>query len=258
MTYLEEDRGVLAQLPIPKNRPPTIRPPKAQTALGLPYLKALEKPVQEPPLFKPQPIKPLSRRSSRLINGIFGLASVGVIGLALMLNSVVSKPASNTTAPNIRSVENVADQELFDYIGSPEFKAFQAQYAQDKLVADLAAAEQLKNEAFGLREEADAIASQTKLSAEQAATAMRLEASYDGVEQRYHRPEGFVISLNYPTIVEKMKTEFGYKVIATPTTERGTVRVYINLGSANEGFIPAEGEIGKVGYYPVGEGIKQF
>lgn len=87
---------------------------------------------------------------------------------------------------------------------------------------------------------------------------MRLEASYDGVEQRYHRPEGFVISLNYPTTVEKMKTEFGYKVIATPTTERGTVRVYVNLGGANEGFIPADGEIGKVGYYPVGEGVKRF
>lgn len=258
MTYLEQDRDVLAQLSIPKNRPPTIRPPKAQTALGLPYLKALNEPVQETPLFKPQPIKPLSRKASRLINGIFGLIGVGAIGLALMLNSAVSKPASHSIEPDIRSAEDVADKELFDYIGSPEFKAFQAQYAQEKLAADLATAEQLKNEAFGLKEEADAIASQTKLSAEQAAAAMRLEASYDGVEQRYHRPEGFVISLNYPTIVEKIKTEFGYKVIATPTTERGTVRVYINLGSANEGFIPADGEIGKVGYYPVGEGVKQF
>ena len=258
MTYLEQDRDVLVQLPTPKNRPPTIQPPKAQTALGLPYLKALADPIQENPLFKPQPIKPLSRRASRFINGIFGFVFVGAIGLALMLNSAVSRPASKTTEPDVRSAEDVADKELFDYIGSPEFKAFQAQYAQEKLAADLAAAEQLKNEAFGLKEEADEIASQTKLSAEQAATAMRLEASYDGVEQRYHRPEGFVISLNYPTIVEKIKTEFGYKVIATPTTERGTVRVYINLGSANEGFIPADGEIGKVGYYPVGEGVKQF
>ena len=258
MTYIEENRSVLAQLPIPKNRPSTMQPPKAQSALGLPYLKALNEPVQEQPPFTPQPVKPLSRRMSRLINGVAGLVGAGAIGLALLLNSAVSKPASNAIETNTRPAEDVADKELFDYIGSPEFRAFQAQYAQEKLAADLAAAEQLKNEAFGLKEEADAIASQTKLSAEQSATATRLEASYDGVEQRYHRPEGFVISLNYPTVVEKVKTEFGYKVIATPTTERGTVRVYINLGSANEGFIPASGEIGKVGYYPVGEGVKKF
>lgn len=263
MTYVDRNRYMLACSPasqsISQAQSPMPQFIKRQTALGLPYLKAWNKPVQKTqPLSKPQPVKPLSRRLSQLIDGIFGLVGVGAIGLALLLNHAVSEPVPNSIEPDTHPSEEAAAKELFEYVGSPEFRAFQAQYAQEKLAADLAAAERLKDEANGLREEADVIATQTKLNAEQTATAMRLEASYDGVEQRYHRPKGFVISLNYPTTVERIQTEFGYKVIATPTTERGTVRVYINLGSANEGFIPAEGEIGKVGYYPVGEGVKQF
>jgi hypothetical protein len=78
------------------------------------------------------------------------------------------------------------------------------------------------------------------------------------VEQRHHRPERFEIKLNYPTAVTKEKTEFGFKAIATPTTDQGTVRVYVNLASVNEGLVPAGESIGTVGKYPVGEGIKAF
>jgi hypothetical protein len=118
----------------------------------------------------------------------------------------------------------------------------------------LAAAEQMKTEAQRLK----AQASEVKSAAERSAEAIRLEASYDGVAQRYHRPERFEIKLNYPTVVTKEKTEFGFKAVATPTTDQGTVRVYVNLASVNDGLVPAGESIGTVGKYPVGESIKAF
>ena len=229
-----------------------------QTALGFPYLKVSSKPASVLPIFLATPVKPLSKKVSRLVNSISGIGAAIAIGLSLVFINAHLKTAPSSTDVEKRLAEEVAAGNLFDYLGSPEFKAFQQQYAQEKLEADLAAAERLKLEANDLKDAAADAAAQTKLNAQQSATALRFEASYDGVDQRFHRPEGFAISLNYPTIVEKTKTEFGYKVIATPTTDKGTVRVYINLASANEGFIPAGGEIGKVGQYPVGEGVKVF
>ncbi len=237
---------------------PTKQSPARQTALGFPYLKVSSKPAEVLPIFLATPVKPLSKKLSRLVNSIFGIGAAIAIGLSLVLSNTQLKTAPSSTDIEKRSAEEVAAENLFDYLGSPEFKAFQQQYAQEKLEADLATAERLKLEANDLKDSAVADAAQTKLNAQQSATALRFEASYDGVSQRFHRPEGFVISLNYPTIIEKAETEFGYKVIATPTTGKGTVRVYVNLASANEGFIPAGGEIGKVGQYPVGEGVKAF
>ena len=239
--------------------PPTVKHPSArQTSLGLPYLKISDKPAKVLRVSSAQTVKPLSKKISRLINSVFIVVGVMAIGLSLVLSNVLSKKTHDSIAVEKQPAEEIAAESLFEYLGSPEFKAFQQQYAQEKLESDRAAAEQLKLEANGLRNAAAADATQTKLNAQQSATAMRLEASYDGVGPPFHRPVGFVISLNYPTIVEKTETEFGYKVIATPTTDKGTVRVYINLASANEGFIPTGGEIGKVGQYPVGEGVKAF
>ena len=248
-----ESRNRNGQSPLPVKQSPA-----RQTALGFPYLKVSSKPANVLPIFLATPVKPLSRKLSRLVNSIFGITGAIAIGLSLVFVNAQLKTAPISTDVEKRPAEEVAAENLFDYLGSPEFKAFQQQYAQEKLEADLAAAERLKLEANSLKDSAASAAAQTKLKAQQSATALRFEASYDGVDQRFHRPEGFVISLDYPTIVEKAETEFGYKVIATPTTGKGTVRVYVNLASANEGFIPAGGEIGKVGQYPVGEGVKVF
>lgn len=265
MTCIEKDRDKLRRWQSPsKERSHSFHSvsEKAaltrQTWLGFPYLKVSGRPAKVLPVFYVETVKPLPKKTSRLINLIFGAVGAMTVGLSLFLSTVEFKAASTPAELENVSDEDIAADSLFDYLNSPEFKAFQQQYAQEKLEADLAAAEQLKLEASVLRDSAAADAEQTRLKAQQSATAMRLEASYDGVGPPFHRPVGFVINLNYPTIVEKTKTEFGYKVIATPTTEKGTVRVYINLASANEGFIPADGEIGKVGHYPVGEGIRAF
>ena len=260
MTCIEKDRDRLRRWQSPHNERSvsTKHPLAQQTSLGFPYLKVSERPAKVLPVFSVETVKPLSKRLSRLINVVFGAVGAMTIGLSLFLSSIEFKSAPASGEPVNLSAGDIAADSLFTYLDSPEFKAFQQQYAQEKLEAELAAAEQLKLEASALRNSAAADAEQTKLKAQQSATAMRLEASYDGVGPPFHRPIGFVISLNYPTVVEKTKTEFGYKVIATPTTEKGTVRVYINLASANEGFIPADGEIGKVGHYPVGEGIRAF
>ena len=238
--------------------PPVKHPATRQTWLGLPYLKLSDKPAKVLLASSTETVKPLSKKISRLIDSVFIVVGAMAIGLSLVLSNVSSKKTADSVDIEKQPAEEIATEGLFEYLGSPEFKEFQQQYAQEKLESDLAAAEQLKLEANGLRDAAAANAEQTKLNAQQSATAMRLEASYDGVGPPFHRPVGFVISLNYPTTVEKTATEFGYKVIATPTTGKGTVRVYINLVSANEGFIPAGGEIGKVGQYPVGEGVKAF
>ena len=229
-----------------------------QTSLGFPYLKISDKPAKVLRASSTETVKPLSKKISRLVNSVFIVVGAIAIGFSLAISNVSSKKTPDPVDIEKQPAEEIAAEGLFEYLGSPEFKAFQQQYAQEELESNLAAAEQLKQEASGLRDTAAADATQTKLNAQQSATAMRLEASYDGVGPPFHRPVGFVISLNYPTIVEKTETEFGYKVIATPTTDKGTVRVYINLASANEGFIPAGGEIGKVGQYPVGEGVKAF
>lgn len=258
MTCAKRDEDRLGQSHSLQPFLPVKHPATRQTSLGFPYLKILDKPAKVLIVPSDNTVKPLSKKISRLVNSVFIVAGVMAIGLSLVLSNVSSKKTSDPVDIEKQQAEEIAAEGLFEYLGSPEFKAFQQQYAQEKLESDMAAAEQLKLEANGLRDAAAADATQTKLNAQQSATAMRLESSYDGVGLLFHRPVGFVISLNYPTIVEKTETEFGYKVIATPTTDKGTVRVYVNLASANEGFIPAGGEIGKVGQYPVGEGVKAF
>jgi hypothetical protein len=195
------------------------------------------------------PRLPVSRRKLlRLVDAAVGLANAAVLALAVSLSQgSLQSPAS---APIAKSVAD----DLYQTLGSAEFEAFQHRYAQAKMAEDLAAAERMKTEAQRLKVQAGEV----KSAAERSAEAIRLEASYDGVDQRHHRPERFEIKLNYPTAVTKEKTEFGFKAIATPTTDQGTVRVYVNLASVNEGLVPAGESIGTVGKYPVGEGIKAF
>ena len=192
------------------------------------------------------------RRRLRLVDIAIGVANAAVLGLSVAFSS-----GAFSSAPVLPPKE-IATNSLFETLSSSKFEAFEREYARQQTARDLAEAERLKAEAEGLKRQATVDAGKTKAVAEQSAEAIRLEASYDGVEQRYHRPEGFKITLNYPTTVEKEQTEFGFKAIARPTTDQGTVRVYINLASANEGFVPAGGSIGTVGAYPVGEGVKTF
>lgn len=191
-------------------------------------------------------------RLLRIVDTAVALANAAVLGLAIACSG-----GALSSAP-VPPPQEPAASRLLATLNSPEFESFQRDYAQQQTARDLAEAERLKAAAEGLRVQAAADAGKTKAAAEQAATAIRLEASYDGVAQRYFRPEGFEITLNYPVAVEKEKTEFGFKATATPTTERGTVRVYVNLASASEGYVPAGGGIGTVGTYPVGEGVKAF
>jgi hypothetical protein len=195
------------------------------------------------------PPLPVSRRKLlRLVDAAVGLANAAVLALTVSLSQgSLQSPASAPIA------QSVAD-DLYQTLGSAEFEAFQHRYAQAKMAEDLAAAERMKTEAQRMKVQAGEV----KSAAERSAEAIRLEASYDGVDQRHHRPERFQIKLNYPTAVTKEKTEFGFKAIATPTTDQGTVRVYVNLASVNEGLVPAGESIGTVGKYPVGEGIKAF
>jgi hypothetical protein len=193
-------------------------------------------------------ISPSRRQLLRWVDITVGLANVAVLGLAISLSHGAFQ------APVQAPISKSAADDLYQTLGSAEFEAFQRRYAQEKMAQDLAAAEQMKTEAQRLK----AQASEVKSAAERSAEAIRLEASYDGVAQRYHRPERFEITLNYPTAVTKEKTEFGFKAIATPTTNHGTVRVYVNLATVNEGLVPAGESIGTVGKYPVGEGIKAF
>jgi hypothetical protein len=188
------------------------------------------------------------RKLLRLVDAAVGLANAAVLALAVSLSQ--GSPQSSASAPLAKSVAD----DLYQTLGSSEFEAFQRRYAQAKMAEDLAAAQQMKTEAQRLKVQAGEV----KSAAERSAEAIRLEASYDGVDQRHHRPERFEIKLNYPTAVTKEKTEFGFKAIATPTTDQGTVRVYVNLASVNEGLVPAGESIGTVGKYPVGEGIKAF
>ena len=191
------------------------------------------------------------KRLSRLVDIPLGLANVLVLGLSLAFSNGAFKSAA---PQETRSAQEISKSDLFKTLGSEKFADFQREYAQEKIAQDLTAAEQAKAEAEDLKMQAAADVSKAK----DAAQAIRLEASYDGVEQRYHRPEGFVITLNYPTTVEKEQTEFGFKATARPTTQAGTVRVYINLATVNEGLVPAGSSIGTVGRYPVGEGVKTF
>ncbi|PZO47226.1 MAG: hypothetical protein DCF15_19285 [Phormidesmis priestleyi] len=192
------------------------------------------------------------RRRLRLVDIAIGVANAAVLGL-----SVAFSNGAFSSTPALPPKE-IATNSLFETLSSPKFEAFQREYVQQQTARNLAEAEGLKAEAEGLKLQAAADAGKTKEAAEQAAADIRLEASYDGVEQRYHRPEGFEITLNYPTTVEKEQTEFGYTATARPTTDQGTVRVYVNLATVNEGFVPAGGSIGTVGTYPVGEGVKTF
>lgn len=191
------------------------------------------------------------RKLLRIVDTTVGIANAAVLGLAVLFSSGVFSPAPAPT-------KEIVTERLFETLGSPEFEAFQRGYAQQQTARDLAEAEGLKAEAEGLKMQARADARKTKDAAEQAAAFIRLEASYDGVKQRYFRPQGFEITLNYPVTVKKERTEFGFRAIATPTTEQGTVRVYVNLASAAEGYVPAGSRIGTVGEYPVGEGVKAF
>ena len=191
------------------------------------------------------------RKLLRIVDTAVGIANAAVLGLALTFSS-----GAFSSAPV--PPKEIAANRLFETLSSPEFEAFQRDYAQQQTARDLADAERLKAEAEGLKVQAKADAGKTKDAAEQAATFVRLEASYDGVKQRYFRPQGFEITLNYPVTVKREKTEFGFKAIATPTTEQGTVRVYVNLASASEEYVPAGSSIGTVGEYPVGEGVKAF
>ncbi len=190
------------------------------------------------------------RRSVRFVDFALGFANAAVLGLSVAFSSGMLK-MSSTHPRVVSSAEEIADNSLWKTLGSEEFSAFQQDYTQEKIKTDLAEAEALKAQAA-------VDASETKQAAEESAEATRLEASYDGVAQRYHRPEGFEITLNYPTAVKKEQTEFGYTATARPTTTHGTVRVFVNLATVNEGYVPAGGSIGTVGEYPVGEGIKAF
>ena len=197
------------------------------------------------------------RRAVRLFDLALGFANAAVLGLSIAFSSGAfqSDPVPSREA---QPTDEVSVNSLWTTLGSDEFDLFQREYAQAQIERDLAEAEQLRAEAEGIKTQAAAAADETKDAAEQSAEAIRLEASYDGVAQRYHRPEGFEITLNYPVSVEKEQTEFGYTATARPTTKQGTVRVYVNLASVNAGFVPAGGSIGTVGEYPVGEGIKAF
>lgn len=193
----------------------------------------------------------------RFVDLALGFANAAVLGLSVALTSGAfqSIPLS---PQETEGIEERTDNSLLSTLRSDEFTDFQREYAQEQIEAELADAERLKAEAEGLKVQAAADANKTKDAAEQSAEAIRLEASYKGVAQRYHRPEGFVIRLNYPATVEKEQTEFGYTATARPTTAQGTVRVYVNLASVTEGFVPAGSSIGTVGQYPVGEGVKAF
>ena len=192
------------------------------------------------------------RKLLRIVDIAVGVANAAVLGLSVAFSSGVFSSAPMPVP------KEIAASSLFETLSSPKFEAFQRDYAQQKTARDLADAERLKAEAEGLKVQAAADAGKTKDAAEQAAVNLRLEASYDGVKQRYFRPQGFEIMLNYPVTVKREKAEFGFRAIATPTTEQGTVRVYVNLASASEGYVPAGSSIGTVGKYPVGEGIKAF
>ncbi len=202
-------------------------------------------------------VKQPRRQTVRLFDWALGFANAAVLGLSIAFSSGALQPSPAPTQ-DARPTSEVSGDGLWEMLGSDEFASFQREYAQEQIEKDLADAERLKAEAEGLKVQAAAAASETKDAAEQSAEAIRLEASYDGVAQRYHRPEGFVIRLNYPTTVEKEQTEFGYTATAKPTTNQGTVRVYINLATVNEGYVPAGSSVGTVGEYPVGEGIKAF
>ncbi len=211
--------------------------------------KEREMPTQDDAIPEVTASKPLCR-AQRVVDWALGFANAAVLGLSIAFSSGAFQTASPPTQV-VDPVEEATGNNLWKTLGSEAFAAFQRNYIQEKIQTDLAEAEALKAQAA-------AAASETKQAAEKSAEATRLEASYDGVAQRYHRPEGFEITLNYPVTVEKEKTEFGFKAIATPTTERGTVRVYVNLASASEGYVPAGRSIGTVGQYPVGEGVKAF
>lgn len=199
----------------------------------------------------------LRHRAVRFVDLAVGFANAAVLGLSVAFSNSGFSPSSTTVQDTLLAAQSSGDI-LWETLGSEAFVASQREYAQRKLERELAEAERLKAEAEGLKEEAAVTATATKDAAERSAQIIRLYASYDGVEQRYHRPEGFVIRLNYPTMVEKEETEFGYKATARPTTDQGTVRVYVNLASVNEGYVPANASIGTVGKYPVGEGVKAF
>ncbi|MGB3292280.1 MAG: hypothetical protein WBB01_04695 [Phormidesmis sp.] len=195
-------------------------------------------------------IKPPRRKAVRLIDLAIGFANAVVFSLSVAFsNGAFQAPPPPAQAE--ATLEVAEDDLLETLLLSEEFAAFQREYARAEIERDLAEAEALKVQAA-------AEANRTLAAADQSARAMRLEASYDGVTQRYHRPEGFEITLNYPTTVMKEETEFGFKAIATPTTKQGTTRVYINLASVNEGTVSAGNPIGTVGEYPVGEGVKAF
>ncbi|MGB3294356.1 MAG: hypothetical protein WBB01_15320 [Phormidesmis sp.] len=186
----------------------------------------------------------------RLIDLTVGFANAAVLGISVAFSSGAFQ-SPPTPVQNAQAAVESAENGLLGTLRSEEFAAFQRDYATAEIERDLAEAEALKVQAA-------AEASRKLAAADQSARAVRLEASYDGVEQRYHRPEGFEITLNYPTTVTKEEAEFGYKATAAPTTERGTVRVFVNLASVNEGTVPAGSPIGTVGKYPVGEGVKAF
>lgn len=192
------------------------------------------------------------RRLLKIIDIAVGAANAAGLGLSVAFSSGVF---SSAPAP---LPEEIATNSLFEALSSPKFEAFERDYVQQQTVRNLADTERLKAEAEGLKVQAAADAGKTKNIAEQAAADIRLEASYDGVKQRYFPSKGFVVTLNYPVTVKKEKTEFGFKATVTPTTNQGTVRVYVNLASASEGYVPAGGSIGTVGNYPVGEGVKAF